>query len=157
MGLQCVLEVQLRPLTSVLICCHTIYLQTRKIQLIPKKNQRFTISSIRYFRSRRFYGKPVIEGVQHRSETIYMPHFINHAVYNLDQTVSVADNPFYNTAIEESAFLLFRNGRNGYSYINDSHINLHEGTVQILKTKTNYVQQRKKNIGEKNYVGIYYM
>ena len=89
-----------------------------------------TIYSIRYFRSRRFYGKPVIEGVQHRSETIYMPHFINHAVYNLDQTVAVTDNPFYNIAIEESAFQLFKGGNmgnNGYSLIEDSRINLHSG------------------------------
>ena len=89
-----------------------------------------TIYSIRYFRSRQFYGKPVIEGVQHRSETIYMPHFINHAVYNLDQTVAVTDNPFYNIAIEESAFQLFKGGNmsnNEYSRIEDSRINLHPG------------------------------
>ena len=91
-----------------------------------------TISSIRYFRSRRFYGKPVIEGVQHRSETLYMPHFINHAVYNLGETVAVTDNPFYNTAIEESAFQLFKGGNkllsgNEYSRIEDSRINLHPG------------------------------
>ena len=88
------------------------------------------ISSIRYFRTRQFYGKPVIEGVQHRSETIYMPHFINHAVYNLDQTIAVTDNPFYNTAIEESAFQLFKGGNmsnNEYSRIEDSRINLHPG------------------------------
>ena len=88
------------------------------------------ISSMRYFRIRQFYGKPVIEGVQHRSETIYMPHFINHAVYNLDQTLAVTDNPFYNTAIEESAFQLFKGGNmsnNEYSRIEDSRINLHPG------------------------------
>ena len=91
-----------------------------------------TISSTRYFRSRQFYGKPVIEGVQHRSETLYMPHFINHAVYNLGETVAVTDNPFYNTAIEESAFQLFKGGNkllrgNEYSRIEDSRINLHPG------------------------------
>ena len=91
-----------------------------------------TISSIRYFRTRQFYGKPVIEGVQHRSETLYMPHFINHAVYNLGETVAVTDNPFYNTAIEESAFQLFKGGNkllrgNEYSRIEDSRINLHPG------------------------------
>ena len=67
--------------------------------------------------------------MQHPSETLYMPHHIYHAVYNLDKTVAVSDNPFYNTAIEESAFQLFRKGRNGYSYINDSHIYLHGGTL----------------------------
>ena len=91
-----------------------------------------TIYSIRYFRSRQFYGKPVIEGVQHRSETIYIPHYMNHAVYNLDQTVAVTDNPFYNIAIEESAFQLFKGGNkllrgNEYSRIEDSRINLHPG------------------------------
>ena len=87
------------------------------------------IFSIPYFRSRRFYGKPVIEGVQHRSETIYIPHYRNHAVYNLDQTVAVADSPFYSTAIEESAFLLFKKGHNGYSRIEDFQIILSPGAL----------------------------
>ena len=70
--------------------------------------------------------------MQHRSETLYMPHFINHAVYNLGETVAVTDNPFYNTAIEESAFQLFKGGNkllrgNEYSRIEDSRINLHPG------------------------------
>ena len=56
-----------------------------------------------------------------------MPHYTNHAVYNLDQTIAVGDNPFYNTAIEESAFQLFRNGINPYSYIQDFQIHLHKG------------------------------
>lgn len=86
-----------------------------------------------YFRGRTFYGKPVIEGVQHYSETVYMPHYINHAVYNLDQTVAVGDNPFYSTAIEESAFQLFRHGRNEYSNIQGSHIYLLEGVLLISK------------------------
>ena len=58
-----------------------------------------------------------------------MPHNMNHAVYNLDQTVAVGDNPFYSTAIEESAFKLFNEGVNGFSYINESHIYLQEGTL----------------------------
>ena len=80
-----------------------------------------------YFRGRRFYGKPVIEGVQFRSETIYMPHYMNHAVYNLDQTVAVGDNPFYDTVNEESAFQLFETGSNGYSKIKDFRILLYKG------------------------------
>ena len=84
-----------------------------------------------YFRGGRFYGKPVMEGVQHRSETIYMPHYVSHAVYNLDQTVAVGDNPFYDTAIEESAFQLFRTGSNEYSEIKDLRILLYEGALQI--------------------------
>ena len=67
-----------------------------------------------------------------------MPHFINHAVYNLDQTVAVTDNPFYNIAIEESAFQLFKGGNkyprgNEYSRIEDFRINLHPGSFQIFE------------------------
>ena len=79
-------------------------------------------SYVPYFRGRKFYGKPIIEGVQHPSETIYMPNYINHAVYNLDKTVGIGDNPFYSTAIEESAFQLFRKGSNPYSYIEDLQV-----------------------------------
>ena len=35
-----------------------------------------------------------------------MPNYQAHAVYNLDETVAVGDNPFFTTAIEESAFQL---------------------------------------------------
>ena len=62
-----------------------------------------------------------------------MPHYINHAVYNLDQTVAVGDNPFYDTAIEESAFQLFKIGSNEYSQIKDLRIVLYEGALQISK------------------------
>ena len=97
-------------------------------------NRSFKLSKIHFlsilFRDRKFYGKPVMEGIQRRSETIYIPHYMNHAVYNLDQTVAVGDNPFYNTAIEESAFQLFADdGHNEYSYIEDSHIYLHKGAL----------------------------
>ena len=62
-----------------------------------------------------------------------MPHYINHAVYNLDQTVAVGDNPFYGSAIEESAFRLFEDeGRNGYSYIEDSRVYMYEGAKGAL-------------------------
>ena len=53
---------------------------------------------------------------------------MNHAVYNLDQTVAVGDNPFYDTAIEEFAYRLFKTGSNGYSHIKDLRILPNEGT-----------------------------
>ena len=95
-------------------------------------------SHVPYFRGRKFYGKPIIEGVQHPSETIYMPNYINHAVYNLDKTVGIGDNPFYSTAIEESAFQLFRKGSNPYSYIEDLQVKPRyypdlKGALQISK------------------------
>ena len=82
-------------------------------------------------RGRKFYGKPVVEGVQRRSETLYMPHYTPHAVYNLDQTVAVGDNPFFSTAIEQSAFDLYRNGYNDFAYIKDK-IYLHKGELQVI-------------------------
>ena len=89
------------------------------------------------FRGCKFYGKPVIEGVQYPSETIYMPHYINHAVYNLDKTVAVGDNPFFNTAIEESALELSREGRSTYGHIKDFEIYLYQGVLKI-STLLNY-------------------
>ena len=53
--------------------------------------------------------------MQSPGETIYMPNYQAHAVYNLDETVAVGDNPFFNTAIEESAFDLF------HRKINEKH------------------------------------
>ena len=85
----------------------------------------------------------MIEGVQYPSETICMPHHINHAVYNLDKTVAVGDNPFFNTAIEESAFELCRDGRNAYGYIKDFEIYLHKGDVKIF-TLPNYFRIKFK-------------
>ena len=79
----------------------------------------------------------MIEGVQYPSETIYMPHYINHAVYNLDKTVAVGDNPFFNTAIEESALELCRDGRSTYGHIKDFEIYLHKGVLKIF-TLLNY-------------------
>ena len=58
---------------------------------------------------------------------------MNHAVYNLDQTVAVGDNPFYDTAIEEFAYQLFKTGSNGYSHIKDLRILPNEGTFWISK------------------------
>ena len=56
-----------------------------------------------------------------------MPHNINHAVYNLDQTVAVGDNPFFSTAIEESVFELYNKKRTGYGFMNESIAYIHQG------------------------------
>ena len=86
------------------------------------------IIDIGHFRGRKFYGKSITEGVQHPTETMYMPHYIHHAAYNLDQTVAVGDNPFFATAIEESVFELIQNGAIGYGMIVDkSVIHIHKG------------------------------
>ena len=34
-----------------------------------------------------------------------MPHYTPHAVYNLEETVAVGDNPFFTSAIEEAAMI----------------------------------------------------
>ena len=36
-------------------------------------------------------------------ETLYLPHHLAHAVYNVDDSVAVGDNPFFLSAIEQSA------------------------------------------------------
>ena len=51
-----------------------------------------------------------------------MPHYAPHAVYNLDETVAVGDNPFFNTAIEEAAFVLHKTNLVAFSDITGSKI-----------------------------------
>ena len=81
-----------------------------------------------HFRSYRFYGKTLIEGIQSAGETIYMPHYVYHAVYDLDDTVAVTENPFYTTAIEEAAFQLYKSPYNsGFAHINGSRILVRKG------------------------------
>merc|ERR1712110_827274 len=57
-----------------------------------------------------FYGKTITEAVQVVGETLYAPNFFPHAVLNLDQTVAITDNPYFPTAIDESAFELHKDG-----------------------------------------------
>ena len=68
-----------------------------------------------------------MEGIQYPGETMYMPHYVHHSVYNLDQTVAVGDNPFFSTAIEESVFELYKNDYIGYGYMNESAAHIHQG------------------------------
>ena len=57
-----------------------------------------------------------------------MPHFVHHAVYNLDDTVSVGDNPFYSTAIEEAAFQIYKTeDKFGFAFSKGSEIYVHKG------------------------------
>ena len=81
-----------------------------------------------HFRNRQFYGRTLVEGIQSPGETIYMPHYVHHAVYNLDETVAVGDNPFYSTAIEEAVFQLYKAKDNfGFAYAKGSQIYVHKG------------------------------
>ena len=68
-----------------------------------------------YFRKRQFYGRTLVEVLQSPGETIYLPHYTHHAAYNLDETVSAGDNPFYSSAIEEVAFLIDKS-KNNYTF-----------------------------------------
>ena len=65
--------------------------------------------------------------MQSPGETIYMPNYQAHAVYNLDETVAVGDNPFFNTAIEESAFDLIRKKVNNFGRLNGTDVIVHQG------------------------------
>ena len=56
-----------------------------------------------------------------------MPHYVHHAVYNLDETVAVSDNPFYTTAIEEAVFQLYNAKKFEFAYAEGSQIYIHRG------------------------------
>ena len=52
-------------------------------------------------RNRTFYGKTLQSGLQQVGETVFMPNWIDHSVYNLDETIAVGDNYFYDSCFEE--------------------------------------------------------
>ena len=69
----------------------------------------------------------MLEVVQAPGETIYMPNYQAHAVYNLDETVAATGNPYYSTAIDESAFELFDKKLNWFARNNGSDIIIFDG------------------------------
>ena len=57
-----------------------------------------------------------------------MPHYVYHAVYNLDESVSVGDNPFYSSAIDEAACQIYKNKKQlSWVYYNGSEPAVHKG------------------------------
>ena len=85
------------------------------------------------FRNRHFYGRTLVEGIQSPGETVYVPHYVHHAVYNLGEVVSVGDNPFYSSGIEEAAFQIYKNYNSSklfllpWVYSNGSEPFVHKG------------------------------
>ena len=56
-----------------------------------------------------------------------MPNYQAHAFYNLDETVAVTDNPFFNAAIDESAFDLLDRKNIEFGLVNGTDIVIHQG------------------------------
>ena len=56
-----------------------------------------------------------------------MPNYQAHAVYNLDETVSVGDNLYFTTAIDESAFELVNKKYNVFGKINGTEVMIQQG------------------------------
>ena len=82
-----------------------------------------------------------------------MPHYVHHSVYNLEDTVSATDNPFYSTAIEESVFQLYKTRENfHFAYSEGHHIFVHKGLC--LKAIDSFLPVQNKHIGY-NYLVEY--
>ena len=67
--------------------------------------------------------------MQAPGETVYVPHFTPHSVYNIDEVVSVSDNPYFSTAIEESANLIFHTRNNQFGKFNGTELIVHKGNL----------------------------
>jgi ribosomal protein L16 Arg81 hydroxylase len=48
-----------------------------------------------------FYGHKIHSGVQTGGDTLYMPNYIHHSVFNLEENVAVGDNYLYASSFEE--------------------------------------------------------
>ena len=92
-------------------------------------------TQIVFFRNRKFYGNTLLEVIQKPGEVIYIPNFQVHAVYNLNETVAVADNPYFTSAIEESAFQLMykKHTRNFFGKVNGTEVSIDPGEEKCDK------------------------
>jgi hypothetical protein len=54
-----------------------------------------------FFRNLTFYGEQVKSFILRAGEVIYMPHFVEHIVYNPEFTVAIGENLLFSTAMEE--------------------------------------------------------
>ena len=54
-----------------------------------------------YYRDRLFYGQNLKSYLQNPGETLYMPNGVLHTVWDLYPSVSVGDNPLYETSFDE--------------------------------------------------------
>ena len=104
------------------------------------KNQLFklfvlVLRKLYIFRNRKFYGNALLEVIQKPGEVIYIPNFQVHAVYNLDETVAVADNPYFTSAVEESAFQLMykKHTRNFFGKVNGTEVLIDPGEEKCGK------------------------
>ena len=67
--------------------------------------------------------------MQAPGETVYVPHFTPHSVYNVDEVVSVSDNPYFSTAIEESANLIFHTKYNHFGKFDGTELIVRKGNL----------------------------
>ena len=54
-----------------------------------------------HFRHRIFYGQTLQTFLQESGETIYMPNLVYHSVWNMSPTLSVSNNPLYESSFVE--------------------------------------------------------
>ena len=59
-------------------------------------------SFFQIFRDRIYYGKKLSLAIQKARETLFMPHFVDHAVVNLDETLALGENLLFEPALDES-------------------------------------------------------
>ena len=86
----------------------------------------------------KFYGKTLTEAIQSPGEIVYAPNYLPHAVYNLDETVAVGDNPYFSTAIEESAYELHHKKRIAFAQWDGSKVVIANG---LYISKENYLHK----------------
>lgn len=74
------------------------------------------------YRGIKFYGKTLTEAIQSPGEIVYAPNYLPHSVYNLDETVAVGDNPYFSTAIDDSAYELYHKKRVEFAQLDGTKV-----------------------------------
>lgn len=61
----------------------------------------FRSLNVFFFRERVFYGQKIKTFLQESGETLYMPHFVSHAVWNIETSIALGENPLYESSFVE--------------------------------------------------------
>ena len=96
------------------------------------------------FRKRIFYGQKVKMFVQKPGETLYMPNLVLHSVWNLSPTISVGNNPLYESSFVEH----LGSGNVGSSKINQEII--HKISSRETPLITDTIRQINRAIRDQN-------
>ena len=72
-------------------------------------------------RNRTFYGKQAKALIQTKGEVIYMPHFVEHIVYNPEFSLAITENMLFTSSMEEMVVSMIERYKKVFYATSDHH------------------------------------